>query len=161
MYVYILVKKVCVYTLPFKKVSAYTSIQKVYIYSHPKSVYNGYAVHILFLFVPLNYIYVRHAMLCCFVYLRTWFSIHLYYIKPDICMHAYSIPKNMYKYFISKSIYRNSIPKKVYRYRYSIPKKMYILTDTPFQKIYINTLLYIKIMCIYSISKIICINTIL
>jgi hypothetical protein len=122
MYVYILVKKVCVYTLPFKKVSAYTSIQKVYIYSHPKSVYNGYAVHILFLFVPLNYIYVRHAMLCCFVYLRTWFSIHLYYVKPDICMHAYSILKNMYKYFISKSKYRNSIPKK------------YIGIDTPFQK---------------------------
>ena len=37
-------------------------------------------------------------------------------------MHAYSIPKSMYKYFISKSIYRNSIPKK------------YIRIDTPFQK---------------------------
>jgi hypothetical protein len=47
---------------------------------------------------------------------------YIYYVKPDICMHAYSIPKNMYKYFISKSIYRNSIPKK------------YIGIDTPFQK---------------------------
>jgi len=66
MYVYTLLKKVCIYTLPFKNVSVYTSIQKVYIYTLIQKVCTETVQRIYYFICSTKHMYDScHAPLLC------------------------------------------------------------------------------------------------